>query len=187
MIVWIYLVLLLAPAKDSKLINSLVNLAIALIAAHTMVIPSLSLALWDGLLIIDGQTLTFELFLLGVAMVIINAQWQGQPLNSLMLLANLMGIVYLLASKDWIATVAAWELFNLALYLVAGYRGLQYFMVSALATTFLLLAKALLESIDGGPNKSPTKAYSYGSFSFSLFKRGNRQILLPIALLISVG
>jgi NADH:ubiquinone oxidoreductase subunit 2 (subunit N) len=146
MLVWVYVVLLLVPPvnNSSKVISNLVNLAIALIFALTLAgYPSFSLALWDGVIAVTGQGIKVELFLLGIAMVIINGQWQGQPLNSLMLLANLMGIVYLLASKDWLATVAAWELFNLALYLVAGFRGLQYFMVSALATTFLLLGSII--------------------------------------------
>lgn len=149
-LVWVYLVLLLS--SNSKLMIRLGELALALqfyfiIAGH----PSYqaALALWDGLLIINGLLLTLELFLLGLAIVIIAGQWQGQPLNTLMLMANVMGIVYLLASKDWLATVAAWELFNLALYLVAGFRGLQYFLVSALATTFLLLGAAMIYALTG--------------------------------------
>ena len=149
-LVWVYLVLLLS--SNSKLMIRLGELALALqfyfvIAGH----PSYqaALALWDGLLIINGLLLTLELFLLGLAIVIIAGQWQGQPLNTLLLMANVMGIVYLLASKDWLATVAAWELFNLALYLVAGFRGLQYFLVSALATTFLLLGVAMIYALTG--------------------------------------
>ena len=149
-LVWVYLVLLLS--SGAKLIIRVTDLALALqlyflIAGYPTYLAAL--ALWDGLLLINGLLLTLELFLLGLALVIVNGQWQGQPLNTLMLVANLMGVVYLLASKDWLSTVAAWELFNLALYLVAGFRGLQYFLVSALATTFLLWGAALIYAQTG--------------------------------------
>ena len=168
-LVWVYLVLLLS--SNSKLMIRLGELALALqfyflIAGH----PSYqaALALWDGLLIINGLLLTFELFLLGLAIVIIAGQWQGQPLNTLMLMANVMGIVYLLASKDWIATVAAWELFNLALYLVAGFRGLQYFLVSGLATTFLLLGVAMIYALTGTTHHEGLQTLCSNNITFAL-------------------
>lgn len=80
-----------------------------------------------------------------------------RPELGLISLPNLIGIVSLLYSNDWLVTVTGWEQFNLSLYLLVsmnGYQGalsasIKYFIVSALTTTFILLAVALVYALTG--------------------------------------
>jgi NADH:ubiquinone oxidoreductase subunit 2 (subunit N) len=117
---------------------------------------NLGLTLMDGLLKVTGNLLTYEVLLMVAAFVIIVVQgvYAKRPELSLIALPNLIGIVSLFSSNDWLVTVTGWELFNLSIYLLVGmnsYQGatIKYFIVSALTTTFLLLAVALLYALTG--------------------------------------
>ena len=62
----------------------------------------------------------------------------------------------MLSSNDWLVTITCWEQFNLTLYLVvtisnttALSASVKYFLFSALTTTFMLLAVAILYSLAG--------------------------------------
>jgi hypothetical protein len=46
-------------------------------------------------------------------------------------------------SRDWLFTLASYELFNMALYLVVGARGFHYLLLSAFTTTLIFLASSL--------------------------------------------
>jgi NADH-quinone oxidoreductase subunit N len=93
--------------------------------------------------------------MVGLAIVVVSLIGVGQQLvynntyGYLWLLANVIGIVYILASKDWLITIAAGEVFNLSLYLLAGVIGLQYFLLSALATTLLILGCVIIYAFSG--------------------------------------
>jgi len=96
---------------------------------------SFSLALVDYQLILDDQLLLFELLILLIGLVLLASQLGHQlrnnPIAILLVIANIGGAILLISSKDWLVTLAAWELFNLALYLLAGAMGLHYFLLSA--------------------------------------------------------
>lgn len=157
---WVYLLFLLLPL----LIQRLTTLAFAI---HILFTQQIALALpftiqlngnitaFDGLLVINSTLLTLELFMVGLAIVVVSLIGVGQQLvynntyGYLWLLANVIGIVYILASKDWLITIAAGEVFNLSLYLLAGVIGLQYFLLSALATTLLILGCVIIYAFSG--------------------------------------
>lgn len=70
----------------------------------------------------------------------------------------MVAIGYIVTGHDWLITVVAWELFNLSLYLLTSINceseaalsaAIKYFILSALTTTFLLLAVALLYALTG--------------------------------------
>jgi NADH:ubiquinone oxidoreductase subunit 2 (subunit N) len=97
--------------------------------------PFSTLALVDYQLILDDQLLLFELLILLIGLVLLASQLGHQlrnnPIAILLIIANIGVAIILISSKDWLVTLAAWELFNLALYLLAGAMGLHYFLLSA--------------------------------------------------------
>lgn len=105
----------------------------------------------DGLIIYNSTLVTLELFIVVVAIVVVSSLIGigHSSYDYLWLVANVIGIGYLLASKDWLVTIAAGEVFNLSLYLLAGVIGLQYFLLSALATTLLIFGVAIMYALTG--------------------------------------
>ena len=85
----------------------------------------------------------------------------------------LIHCIHVINGNDWLITVVAWELVNLSLYLLVSINGdaeaalsaaLKYFLISALTTTFLLLAVALLYALTGCTHYDP---FILSLFSFS--------------------
>jgi NADH:ubiquinone oxidoreductase subunit 2 (subunit N) len=94
--------------------------------------PFYSLALVDNEQMIDDQW--YELLILIMGLVLIASKLGNKlsknPIAILLVMANIGGAILLIYSQDWLVTLAAWELFNLALYLLAGAMGLHYFLLS---------------------------------------------------------
>ena len=114
-----------------------------------------------------------EIYLLVLVLAIIHLQaiYSRRPELYLLILSNVLGLIYMISSNDWLITVVAWELFNLSLYLLVSINSdaeaalsaaIKYFLLSALTTTFLLLGVALLYALTGSTH------YDHISLSFSM-------------------
>ena len=93
-----------------------------------------------------------------LAIIHLQAIYSRRPELYLLILSNVLGLIYMISSNDWLITVIAWELFNLSLYLLVSINSdaeaalsaaIKYFLLSALTTTFLLLGVALLYALTG--------------------------------------
>lgn len=119
----------------------------------------LSQCMMDGLCKVTYNLLIYELLLLlvGFGILFIQGVYSKGPELGLISLPNLIGIVSQLVSNDWLVTVTGWEQFNLSIYLLVSMNGysscqgatIKYFLVSALTTTFIQLAVALLYALTG--------------------------------------
>ena len=71
----------------------------------------------DGLCKINPSILTSEIYLLVQVLALIHLQalYSRRPEIYLLILSNVIGLIYLISSNDWLITVVAWELFNLLL------------------------------------------------------------------------
>ena len=74
----------------------------------------------DGLCKINASILICEIYLLVLVLAIIHLQaiYSRRPELYLLILSNVLGLIYMISSNDWLITVIAWELFNLSLYLL---------------------------------------------------------------------
>ena len=90
--------------------------------------------------------IAFELIVLFVALFYLITFSSTSPF---LMMAHFVGIIALLSSRDWLVAIPAWEILNLSLYLLAGVRGLQYFLISALSTTLLIGGVAIIYSLTG--------------------------------------
>jgi len=106
-----------------------------------------------------------------LALIHLQALYSRRPEIYLLILSNVIGLIYLISSNDWLITVVAWELFNLSLYLLVSINSdaeaalsaaIKYFLLSALTTTFLLLAVALLYALTGSTH------YDHLTLSFTM-------------------
>ena len=121
-----------------------------------------------------------------MALIHLQALYSRRPEIYLLILSNVIGLIYLISSNDWLITVVAWELVNLSLYLLVSINGdaeaalsaaLKYFLISALTTTFLLLAVALLYALTGCTH------YDHLSLSFSMMNANSAKVW-PVLLMI---
>lgn len=129
----------------------------------------IELSMMDGIQKINKTKIIIELYIQGLALIIIAAQnyYHYNQQNStfselyLILLTNILGISALLASNDWQATIISWELFNLSLYLLVSLNSFsesslsasqKYFLLSALSTAFLLQGVAIIYYTVGSTN-----------------------------------
>jgi len=69
----------------------------------------------DGLCKINASILICEIYLLVLVLAIIHLQaiYSRRPELYLLILSNVLGLIYMISSNDWLITVVAWELFNL--------------------------------------------------------------------------
>lgn len=114
--------------------------------------PDYSLTLFDNLLRINSTVLTQQTFILLIALILLLAfkNYKFKSEFFLILFANLISATYILESYNFIILFIAWELFNLSLYtMIIGIgvnkqqalsASIKYFLLSALSTTFFLLA-----------------------------------------------
>ena len=125
----VYLIFLILPGSLSSSVSLLKNhfvsrVTLLVLAVYLLFILD-GLSHWHGdIVFIDGlchlnpTILTSEIFLLVMMALIIHLQaiYSRRPEFYLIILSNLIGIIYLITSNDWLITITAWELFNLSLY-----------------------------------------------------------------------
>lgn len=65
----------------------------------------------DGLCKVNTLTLTCEIYLLVLILAIIHLQalYSRRPELYLLFLSNIIGLIYMISSNDWVITVVAWE------------------------------------------------------------------------------
>ncbi len=171
LMVSVYLVFLVLPGALSTATSKLKNHMVARTASLVIVVYQFfildSLAHWhgdvvfmDGLCKINSTILSSEIYILVLILAILHLQalYSRRPELYLLLQSNLLGLIYMISSNDWLITVTAWELFNLSLYQITSVNceseaalsaAIKYFLLSALTTTFLLLSVALLYALTG--------------------------------------
>nr|NP_150359.1 NADH dehydrogenase subunit 2 [Rhizophydium sp. 136]AAK84289.1 NADH dehydrogenase subunit 2 [Rhizophydium sp. 136] len=133
------------------------------------IVGSNQLTIMDGIYKINEVRLGLEIFLLVLAIMIINAQTNYYYNKSntmfseknLILLTNILGITSLIFSNDWLITIISWELLNISLYLLVSLNSysesslsssLKYVLLSALSTGFLLLGVSIIYLLIGNLN-----------------------------------
>lgn len=167
----VYLIFLALPGALNSAVSKLKNhfvarVAILLVISYLgFIIDALihwhgDIVFMDGLCHINPLILVGEVYLMGLIIAIIHLQslYSKRPELYLLVLSNVIGQIYLISSNDFTITICAWELFNLSLYQLASINcesersqsaAIKYFLLSALTTTFLLLAVALLYAYTG--------------------------------------
>ena len=171
LMVSVYLVFLILPGAlstgASKLKNHMVGrtATLVIIVYQLFIIDSQlhwygDIVFMDGLCRIDSSILISEIYILLLILAILHLQaiYSRRPEQYLLLQSNLIGVIYMISSNDWLITITAWELFNLSIYQLTSVNceseaalsaAIKYFLLSALTTTFLLLSIALLYGITG--------------------------------------
>lgn len=100
---------------------------------------NLNISYLDGILKKNETTTTLSLVILIIGLLILLVQTY-QSETYIIFLTNLLGIIFLLHSNDWILTIISWEIFNMSLYLLVSLRSeneaglaasLKYFLLSA--------------------------------------------------------
>nr|NP_150314.1 NADH dehydrogenase subunit 2 [Spizellomyces punctatus]AAK84243.1 NADH dehydrogenase subunit 2 [Spizellomyces punctatus] len=199
LMVSIYLIFLSLPGALNAGVSKLKNHFLSRVTTLVLVIYLLfiidSLYHWqgdvvflDGLCKINASILTSEIYLLVLILAIVHLQaiYSRRPEFYLIILSNIIGLVYMISSNDWVITVTAWELFNLSLYLLVSINSsseaalsaaIKYFLLSALTTTFLLLSVALLYALTGSTH------YDHISLSLSMLD-GNDLVQWPLLLMV---
>nr|QCQ69095.1 NADH dehydrogenase subunit 2 [Powellomyces hirtus] len=198
LMVSVYLIFLVLPgalsARSSKLKNHMIGRTATLVIVVYLLFIVDSLSHWhgdvvfmDGLCKINPSILTSEIYILVLILAILHLQaiYSRRPELYLLILSNLLGLIYMISSNDWLITVTAWELFNLSLYLLTSINceseaalsaAIKYFLLSALTTTFLLLSVALLYALTGSTQ--------YDSLNLSLTMMDQEITQWPLLLMI---
>jgi NADH-quinone oxidoreductase subunit N len=89
------------------------------------------------------------LYIVTIILVKNTAQKETSGETDLMIITNIVGIILIIQSNDWIMLIVSWELFNISLYLIVSINyklseatlaaTLKYFLLSALSTSIFLL------------------------------------------------
>ncbi len=118
---------------------------------------------FQGMFISDSFAVFFKLIFLGSAAVVLLMAHDSQSLNEapefrLILWSALLGMFFLVSSKDFLIFFIALELLTLSLYILAAYSyrdlrsieaGLKYLVLGSLASAFLLYGISLLYAASG--------------------------------------
>lgn len=110
----------------------------------------------DGSIRITKMILFQEIFVLSIALLILISYIGFNQKGEFYLISimNLVGIIFLLESYDFLTFFISWELFNLSLYIfiISNDRSsekslsvsLKYFLLSAFSTAFFLLGLIII-------------------------------------------
>ena len=135
-------------------------------------LPDNTILLFDGLLGINRIILLNEMQLLITSIFLLNITplYNLYNLNKnnriegeiyLILLGGLIGMILMINSKDWIITIQSLQLINIAIYFLLSLNknsektlsgGFKYLLLSALASTLILLGIGYIYSITGSTN-----------------------------------
>jgi NADH:ubiquinone oxidoreductase subunit 2 (subunit N) len=118
----VYLIFLALPGSLSAGVSKLKNLFLSRVSTLLVLVYLFfildSLSHWhgdvvflDGLCKINASILTSEIFLLVLilALLHLHALFSRRPEFYLLILSNVLGIIYMISSNDWLITVVAWE------------------------------------------------------------------------------
>lgn len=179
--------LILPNKKEISRITILV-----LIAQFLFLIESLkdwreTIVFVDGITKLSKELIISELIVYTIAIIgiIVISKFIKNQEAHLLQLTNLIGLIYMINSNDWLITITAWELFNISLYLLIASTGnnsesalsatIKYFLLSALTSGFFLLSVTLLYAKTGNTQ--------YDSLKMLLsFNDSNFLIFLPILI-----
>ena len=130
----VYLIFLTLSASVSLFKNLFISRVTSLVVVAYQLFILDSLLHWhgdvvflDGLCKINVSILTSEIFLLVqvLALIHLHGIYSKRPEFYLLILSNVLGLIYLISSNDWLITVVAWELVNLSLYLLISVSSLM--------------------------------------------------------------
>lgn len=117
----------------------------------------------DGVHRLNTNILFYEILLIGMTFILFQAysvylKGVSSSETFLIIFTNVIAIIGLIESYDWLLTIINYELVNMTLYLIVSMKNgsekalsasLKYFLLSALTTTFLLLFITLIYAITG--------------------------------------
>ena len=158
----------------------------------------LDINIFDGIFKINKLKSIIILFLIFLAIIILYSQMSYLYNNItkktgeiyLIKLTNILGIISLINSNDWIMTIISWELFNYTLYLLVSINSyseksisssLKYFILSALTTGILFLSISIIYYNTGNTN------YEIIAINIiELFNMNKDNIMLKFALILLI-
>lgn len=158
----------------------------------------LDINIFDGIFKINKLKSIIILFLIFLAIIILYSQ-MSYLYNSttkktgeiyLIMLTNILGVISLINSNDFIMTIISWELFNYTLYLLVSINSyseksisssLKYFILSALTTGILFLSISIIYYNTGNTN------YEIIAINIiELFNMNKDNIMLKFALILLI-
>lgn len=194
----VYLVFLVLPGAQSMRVSKqkthmVGRTAILVVSVYQLlIIDSLinwqgEIVLMDGLCRINSTIIICEIYIQVLIITILHFQaiYTKRPELYLLIQSNVIGLIYMISSNDWVISITAWELFNLSLYLITSVNceseaalsaAIKYFLQSALTTTLLLLSIALLYALTGSTH--------YDSINLSIIMMETELFLWPLLLII---
>lgn len=113
----------------------------------------IDIILLDGLIQLNDIILMSEIIL--IIQILIILDFYSNLTDKLQILyTNILGIIFLFESNDWILTFVCLELYNLSIYLLIGKSssGIKYFILSSIISTILLLGIILIYNNYGVTN-----------------------------------
>nr|WKF48286.1 NADH dehydrogenase subunit 2 [Synchytrium endobioticum] len=162
---YIYTLYLILP-KSQNVTPLLIRLSSLFLILKLIDILNLMYNIQDEILFLDGvhrlgfSLLFYELLLIGFTLMLFQAYTfllkSGETF--MILFTNVIAIINLIESYDWLLTLINYELVNITLYLIVSMKNgsekalsasIKYFLLSALTTTFLLLSITLIYAITG--------------------------------------
>jgi NADH:ubiquinone oxidoreductase subunit 2 (subunit N) len=144
----LYLLFIIGGNKNIKRILKfiIINYIIFLGYIYNIILTTsinIDLILFDGLIQIKEILIISEI-ILGVLILLI-LQYSNYD-KLLIIYLNILGILYLFESNDFILTFLSLELYNLTIYLLIGNTssGLKYFILSCIISTIFFLGLILI-------------------------------------------
>jgi NADH-quinone oxidoreductase subunit N len=115
---------------------------------------------FDGVHRLNINILISEIFLIVFTLMLfqIYTYYLKSSEVFLIIFINVIALINLISSYDWLLTIINYELINISLYLIVSLRSgsekalsasLKYFLLSALTTTFILLFITMIYGITG--------------------------------------
>lgn len=114
----------------------------------------------DGVHRLNTSILFYEILLIVFTLMLfqIYTYYLKSSETFMILFTNVIALINLMESYDWLLTIINYELINITLYLVVSMKSgsekalsasIKYFLLSALTTTFLLLFITIIYAITG--------------------------------------
>nr|YP_009659013.1 NADH dehydrogenase subunit 2 [Synchytrium microbalum]QCQ69011.1 NADH dehydrogenase subunit 2 [Synchytrium microbalum] len=114
----------------------------------------------DGVHRLNTNILFYEMLLISLTLLLfqVYTYYLKSSETFMIIFTNVIAIINLIESYDWLLTIINYELINITLYLIVSMKNgsekalsasIKYFLLSALTTTFLLLFITLIYAITG--------------------------------------
>jgi len=175
---------------------SLVGVIASLVATLTLLGDERST--FDGHFVVDNFAVTFKLFFLSVAIVVLALSlryfreggfYQGE--YYFLLLTSFLGCILMPSSRDLLMLFIALELVSAPGFLMAGFRkydirsneaGLKFFLIGVLSTAVMLFGMSLIYGVTGGETGLTEIAQALGTIDES-----QRSLAYASILFVVVG